>query len=139
MSHLSVCSFAHLLTSIVAVNHPSYPNFHPLWFRIVKNREVSSGPLTCPFACLLAPFTHSLACIVAADQPRHPHFHPLWFRLVKNQDISTGPLPCPLACSLAPLIPLLQTACFTRALHCALLHSFVCSLAQLVPSSWENE
>ena len=129
----------YLLTSIVAVNHPSYPNFHPLWFRIVKNQDVSSGPLTCPFACLLTPLIHLFACNVAVNHPGHPHFHPLWFRLVKNQDVSTGPLARPFARSLAPL---------TRSLapDCSLcsrppLRSLICSLARSLrslPSSWES-
>ena len=31
------------------------------WFRTAKNQDVSTGPLTRPFACSLATLTHSLA------------------------------------------------------------------------------
>ena len=43
----------------------SFPPFNnasrPLWARITKNTDWSTGPLTHPFARLLAPPTHSLA------------------------------------------------------------------------------
>ena len=111
---------------IVAANHPEHPHFHPLGFQLVKNQDVSTRPLLCPFAGLLTPPTYLLAWTVAVNHPSYPHFHPLWFRLVKNQDESTGPLTCQFARSLLPLIHLL-------ALHCLLclhtpLRSFICSL-----------
>ena len=31
------------------------------WFRTIKNRDVSTGPLACLFAILLAPLIHLLA------------------------------------------------------------------------------
>ena len=42
------------------------------WFRTAKNRDVSSGTLARPFACLLAPLTHLLAphCSLRLRAPR---------------------------------------------------------------------
>ena len=39
----------------------TYKSNFVLWFRRAMNRDESTGPLTRPFACLLAPLTHLLA------------------------------------------------------------------------------
>ena len=45
------------IASVLAVTMTTYP----LWARIVKNPDYSTGPLTHPFTCSLAPLTLSLA------------------------------------------------------------------------------
>ena len=49
-----------MLACIVAADHPGHLRFHPVWFRLVKNQDVSTGPLTCLFACWLSLLIPSL-------------------------------------------------------------------------------
>ena len=73
-THLSVCLYARMVYSfvcIVAADRLGHPHFHPLWFRFVKNQDISTGPLTCLFACSLALLTHLLAphCSLCSPTP----------------------------------------------------------------------
>ena len=64
--------------------------FHPvaMWFKTTKNRDVSTGPLTRPFARLLAPLTHSLARSAAFIlSPTRSFIH---FRAVVNDSMSSN-------------------------------------------------
>ena len=57
---------------------------------------------------------------------------PQWGRTAKNRDVSTGPLARPLLVrSHRSLVRLLRTACFARALRCALCCAR--SLTLLIP------
>ena len=44
-----------------------------LWFRLVKNQDISTGPLARPFAHSLAPLTRLLApdCLLCSRPPLH--------------------------------------------------------------------
>ena len=46
---------------------------YPLWARIIKNQDKSTGPLARPFARSLVPLTHSLApsCLLCLSSPLH--------------------------------------------------------------------